>query len=55
MSEESSENTKKINLSLDQEEIIRLFWDKIALTELTQKVFARTDIDGRSAQGRAIR
>lgn len=55
MSNDNVELGKKIVLTKEQEDIVRNFWDKIALTELTQKVFNRTDIDGRSGQGRAIR
>lgn len=45
----------KLTLTPEQEQIVREFWDKIPLAELTQKAFNNSELDGRSEEGRAIK
>ncbi len=47
--------TDKIILTPEQEQLVRDFWDKIPLAELTQKAFNNPELDGRSEEGRAIK
>lgn len=46
---------KDIALTSERIETIRANWDKMGLLELTQLVFNDNKLDGRSAQGRAVR